>query len=97
MTTQEIYYYILHNDLETVKEFLDELPANNTTLDKLDSLIAYAVQKNKPDMVKLLACYHADPETFNNIVLFYGEQYGNYTIREFLKNGLNPNCDCNDE
>jgi hypothetical protein len=77
--TPELYEYIRLNNVAKIQEWLDQLDnvANKENLDKLQNLLAYAIDWKKLDIIKLLIEYSANPEMTNRFASYYMTQNTN--------------------
>ncbi len=106
--TQEMYEYIRLNNVAKVQEYIDQFDntASKLVLDKLQNLLAYAIDWKKLDIIKLLICYSADPNMVNRFASYYMTQNTNaipdVEIIAYLTEGKTleeyvstcPKCNC---
>lgn len=94
MTIEEVYTAIFKDDVDKVIEYLNSIPENTAIVrDKLDKLLAYAIARNRDEIVCILIAYNANPQTFNSINLFYSKEFGSLKLRNKLARGCDDCCD----
>ncbi len=106
--TPEVYEYIRLDNVSKVQEYIDQFDneANKLTLDKLQNLLAYAIDWKKLDIIKLLIQNSANPEMINRFAMYYATQPTNaipdLAIIAYLSEGQTleeyistcPDCRC---
>lgn len=91
--TPELYEAIRLNNVDLVQEYIDQFDnvANKLTLEKLQNLLAYAIDWKKLDIIKILIKNSANPEMTNRFASYYMTQNTNAVpsleIIAFLKEG----------
>ena len=93
-TIDELYDSILFDDTEALEEYLQSIdPVTYHQLDKIKSLLAYAVDKNKIDAVKLLIEYNANPEMWSDWLFILAKEKGSLAMQNYLKTGKDLSTD----
>jgi hypothetical protein len=87
MTIDEIYIGIKLGDQTGLQEYLDELPANPTTLKFMDSLCIHAVKWNQLDILKMFVEYAANLSVpwSSSYLLEYAIQLNRRDMIEYLR------------
>lgn len=77
--TPEVYEFIKHGNEDKVKEYLDQFnnTANKLVLEKLQNLLAYAIDWKQLCIIKLLIEYSANPRMINRFAMYYATQNTN--------------------
>jgi hypothetical protein len=87
-TITETYEAIKLGDIDTVETYLESITdVNNTKLKIIDTLLAYAVDQDQVDIVKLLVSQNANPQTYNNWLLKYAYEKGSLRLINYLTEG----------
>jgi ankyrin repeat protein len=93
MTITDVYTAIKESDLETVQTYLESVTdVNNSKLKTIDSLLAYAVEQDEVEIVKLLVSFNANPEVYNNWLLKYAYEKGSRNLITYLTQGETDAC-----
>lgn len=106
--TPEVYEYIRLNNISKVQEYIDQFDneVNKLNLDKLQNLLAYAIDWKKLDIIKILIQNSANPKMINRFAMYYATQNTNdlpsteikayLLFGETLEEYLCRYCNCGD-
>ena len=79
---QEVYNYVLNEDLVNLKVVLDSKVPQVI----LDNLLSWGIRKNKLKSIQLLLQYCANPFASLQMNQFYLKNFGDFFTKQYLNN-----------